>query len=356
MADELLVYVGTYTRRGSEGVYVYRLDMGTGALMQVGAGAGVENPSFLAIAPDKKHLYAVGEVGEFNGKESGAVGAFAIDQESGELTFLNQQASEGNGPCHISIDQNGKYALVANYGGGSVSILPIQEDGSLGEASDFVQHEGGSVDEGRQKGPHAHSINVDPTNQFAFAADLGLDQVLCYRIEGGKLPPNEPPFTAVAGGEGPRHFDFHPSGKFAYLITEMGNKVVAFNYDSAKGTLEEIQMISTLPEGWEGTSYCADVHVSPDGRFLYGSNRGHDSIAIYAIDQATGMLSLVDIAPCGGKNPRGFGIDPSGTFLLAGGQDTDNITIFRIDAESGRIEPTGEVSVPMPVCVKMVEL
>jgi 6-phosphogluconolactonase len=349
MADELLVYVGTYTRNGSEGVYVYRLDRKTGALTLVGTGVGVENPSFLAIAPDKKHLYAVGEVGEFNGKESGAVGAFAIDQESGELTFLNQQASEGNGPCHVSVDQSGKYALVANYGGGSVSILPILEDGSLGEASDFIQHEG-------TKKPHAHSINVDPTNRFAFVADLGLDQVLCYRIEEGKLPLNDPPWTAVTAGEGPRHFDFHPNGKFAYLITEMGNNVVAFNYDAAKGTLEETQMISTLPEGWEGTSYCADVHISPDGRFLYGSNRGHDSIAIFAIDQETGILSLVDVTECGGKNPRGFGIDPSGTFLLAGGQETDNITIFRIDGESGKIEATGEISVPIPVCVKMIEL
>lgn len=359
MADEQLVYVGTYTRGDSPGVYVYRLDMKTGALTQASTAPQVASPSFLDIAPSKRFLYTINEVGEFAGKKSGGVSAFAIDPEDGSLELINQQSSVGTGPCHISVDQTGRCALVANYGGGSVAMLPIAADGSLGEASDFVQHEGSSVDPRRQKEPHAHSINVDPTNQYAFAADLGLDQILCYRIdlENGKLPAHDPPFTTVSGGEGPRHFAFHPNGKFAYLITEMGNKFVAYTYDAGRGALDEIQMVSTLPEVWEGTSYCADAHVSPDGRFLYGSNRGHDSIAIFAIDEKTGTLSLIDIPSCGGQNPRNFGIDPTGAFLLAANGQTNNIAVFRIDKETGRIAPTGhEAQVPTPVCVRMMEL
>ena len=359
MAEELLVYVGTYTRRGSTGVYVYRLDTSSGAMQPVGSAPEVESPSFLDISPDQKYLYAANEVGEFAGKKSGGVSAFSIDQTSGELTLLNQQPSEGNGPCHLNIDQTGKNVLVANYGGGSVAILPIQENGSLGEATDFIQHEGSSVNPQRQKGPHAHSINVDPTNGYAFVADLGLDKILSYKIdlENGKLPPNDTPWTKVADGAGPRHFDFHPSGKYGYLITEIANTFVAYTYDETSGTLDEIQTVSTLPDDFTGKSSCADVHVSPDGKFLYGSNRGHDSIAICAIDQATGRLSPVGYLSSGGENPRNFGIDPTGTFLLAANQDTDNIAVFRIDKETGRFTPTGhEAKVPMPVCVKMISL
>ena len=359
MADEQLVYAGTYTRGDSQGVYGYRLNVKTGALTLAHTAPQVVNPSFLTIAPSKRFLYTVNEVGEFAGRKSGGVSAFAIDPQDGSLTLLNQQSSVGSGPCHLSVDATGRCALVANYGGGSVAMLPIAEDGSLQEASDFVQHRGSSVDPQRQQKPYAHSIHVDPTNRFAFAVDLGIDQVLCYRLDlqHGKLTAGDPPFTRVAAGEGPRHFAFHPNGTFAYLITEMGNKVVAYTYEAERGALDEIQMISTLPAGWEGTSYCAEVQVSPDGRFLYGSNRGHESIAIFAIDPGTGILTPVDILPCGGRNPRHFGIDPTGTFLLAANGQTNNIVVFRIDRETGRIAPTGhEVQAPAPVCVRMMAL
>jgi len=359
MAEEILVYVGTYTRRGSEGVYAYRLDLSTGSLEHISTAPKVENPSFLAIHPQRRYLYAVNEMGEFAGRPSGGVSAFAIDPDAGSLSLLNQQPSEGNGPCHLSVDATGKYVLVANYGGGSVAILPVQDDGSLGEATDFVQHQGSSVNPRRQEGPHAHSITLDPTNRYAFAADLGLDRILTYKVdlEQGKLPPNEPPWTEVAPGAGPRHFAFHPGGKYAYLITELANTFVAYTYDESAGTLQETQTVSTLPDDFDGTSHCADVHVSPDGKFLYGSNRGHDSIAIGAIDASTGRLTLVDYVPTGGKNPRNFGIDPTGAFLLAANQDTDNIVVFRIDPDTGKLESTGrQAEVPMPVCVKLMSL
>ena len=358
MAEEILVYIGTYTRQGGGGVYVGRLDVEKGALECTGTAPQVENPSFLDLHPSGRYLYTVNEVNESSGRKGGGVSAFSIDEETGRLTLLNQQSSEGNGPCHISVDQTGRYALVANYGSGSVAILPIREDGRLGEATDAVQHQGSSVDPRRQEGPHAHSINVDPTNQYAFAADLGLDKILIYRIdlEEGKLLPHDPPWTEVAPGAGPRHFAFHPSGRYAYLITELANTFVAYSYDPGNGTLTEIQTASTLPGGFDGTSYCAEVRVSPDGRFLYGSNRGHDSIAVFSIDPETGRLSLVDHLPCGGRNPRNFGVDPTGKFLLAANQDSDKVVLFRIDEESGRFAPAGvELQVPMPVCVKFLQ-
>ena len=354
------VYVGTYTRRGSKGIYVYHLDLSTGALEQIGTALKVENPSFLAIAPNRRSLYAVNEAGWFPGTKSGGVSAFSIDPATGALSLLNQQSSEGNNPCHLSVDATGNCVLVANYGdygGGSLAILPIQEDGSLGPATDFVQHEGSSVNFWRQRGPHAHSITLDPTNRYAFAADLGLDKILSYKVdlENGKLPANGTPWTKMTEGAGPRHFAFHPGEKFAYVITELTSTFVAYTYDETDGTLDAIQTVSTLPDDFDGTSHCADVHISPDGKFLYGSNRGHDSIAICAIDQATGRLSPVGYLSSGGENPRSFGIDPTGTFLLAANQDTGNIAVFRIDKETGKFAPTGhEVKLPMPVCVKII--
>ncbi|HID21037.1 MAG TPA: lactonase family protein, partial [Planctomycetaceae bacterium] len=287
MAEEILVYIGTYTRRGSEGVYVCRLDVESGALDCTSTAPDVESPSFLDLHPSGRYLYTVNEVSEFSGKKSGGVSAFAIDEKTGRLSLLNQRSSEGTGPCHISVDRTGRYALVANYGSGSVAILPVHEDGRLGEATDAVQHQGSSVNPQRQEGPHAHSINADPTNQYAFAADLGLDKILIYRIdlEEGKLLPNDPPWIEVAPGAGPRHFAFHPSGRYAYLITELANTFVAYSCDPGNGTLTEIQTVSTLPGDFDDTSYCAEVQVSPDGRFLYGSNRGHDSIAVSSIDE-----------------------------------------------------------------------
>jgi 6-phosphogluconolactonase len=299
----------------------------------------------------------VGEVSDFAGKKSGGVSAFAIDASTGNLTLLNQQSSGGTGPCHLVVDKAGKNVLVANYGGGSVAVLPIQADGRLSEATCFIQHTGKSVNPRRQEAPHAHSINLDAANNFAFVADLGLDKVLVYRFDAAKgtLTPNDPPAASVAPGAGPRHFAFHPGGRYAYVINEMGNTVTAFNYDAQKGVLTEIQTLSTLPQGYTEVSHTAEVQVHPSGKFLYGSNRGHDSIAVYSIDQNTGRLTLVGISSTQGKTPRNFGIDPTGTFLLAANQDSDNIVVFRIDPQTGELKPTGQVvEVPRPVCVKFV--
>lgn len=356
---EILVYVGTYTRGESEGIYVYRMDPSTGAWVLASTAGGVSNPSFVALHPQGSYLYSVSEMRESGGRSGGAVSAYAIEPSTGTLTFLNQQSSIGTGPCHVSVDKTGDYVFVANYAGGSVAMLPIREDGRLDPASDFVQHEGSSVNPQRQTAPHAHSINPDPTNRYVFVPDLGLDKVMCYKIdfENGKLVPNDKPWARVAPGMGPRHMAFHPNGKYAYVINEIGSTITAFAYDGANGTLGEIQMISTLPEDFEGTSYCADVHVSSSGKFLYGSNRGHDSIVIFGIDEETGKLAPVGYESTQGEFPRNFALDPSGNFLFAANQNTDNIVAFRVDQQTGKLTPTGQImEVPMPVCIKMLSI
>ena len=352
---QTLVYIGTYTRGESEGIYVYRMDPSSGALEFSSKATGIENPSFLDIDPSRRFLYAVAEVGGSSGMPGGAVNAYSIAPRSGQLTHLNQQPTLGDEPCHLSVDHTGKYVLVANYGSGSVCVLPVESDGRLGESTDFVQHEGSSVDPQRQEGPHAHSIVIDAANRFALAPDLGIDKVMIYRLDltRGKLVANDQRFARVQAGAGPRHFDFHPGGGSAYVINELGSTVTAFAYDGSSGSLRQLQTVSTLPEDFEGTSHTADLHVAPSGRFLYGSNRGHDSIAVFAIDESTGELSFVDREPTRGETPRNFAIDPTGAFLLAANQETDNIVTFRIDQQSGRLESTGHVAeVPTPVCLK----
>ena len=357
--DDTLVYIGTYTRTGeSEGIYVYRFDASTGDLEYASKAAEINDPAFLDIHPTRKWLYSVCRP-EGEGKSPGAVSAFAINPGTGELTYLNQASTVGVGPCHVSVDHSGRFVLVANYGGGSVAILPIGEDGQLSEATDFVQHEGSSVNPERQEGPHAHSINLSPDNRYAFAPDLGLDRVVVYGLdlEQGRLLPNERAWGETAPGAGPRHFDFHPNGKVAYVINELDNSVTVFSYDGATGSLTPIQAISTLPEGFTETSYCADVHVHPSGKFLYGSNRGHDSIAIFAVEEGTGELRAVGYESTQGEWPRNFAIDLKGDFLLAANQNTDNIVTYRIDQETGQLAPTGQVlEVPSPVCLKMMRL
>jgi 6-phosphogluconolactonase len=354
------VYVGTYTNGKSRGIYLLDLDTSSGKLTSHGVAAEATSPSFLAIHPDGRHLYAVNEVSTFGNRKSGAVTAFSLDPRSGALVQIDAQSSIGEGPCHLVVDRSGKDVLLANYGGGSVAVLPIERGGRLGEASAFVQHKGSSLIRGRQSAPHAHSINVDAANRFVVAADLGLDQVLVYRFDPdkGTLSPNDPPFTKLAPGSGPRHFAFHPDGRHAYVINEIRLAVTAFDYDPERGTLKEIQTIRTLPEGVEseGKGYStAEVQVHPSGRFVYGSNRGHDTIAIFAVDSSSGRLTAVGHQPTGGKTPRNFGIDPSGRFLLAENQDSDTIVVFKIDQSTGRLEPTGQtVEVPKPVCVKFV--
>ncbi|MDP6775616.1 MAG: lactonase family protein [Candidatus Latescibacteria bacterium] len=355
----LLAYVGTYNREREEGIYLYHLDLASGALSPVDAVSGVKNPSFLALGPESRFLYAVSEMQELDGKPGGGVSAFAIDSGTGSLSPLNQQSSQGAGPCHLSVDQTGRFVLVANYSSGGVAMLPVQDDGSLGEATDAVQHEGSSAHPQRQAGPHAHSITVSPENNYAFAADLGIDKIMVYRIDlaEGKLPPNAVPSVQVHAGAGPRHFAFHPNGRYAYLINELDNTVVAYTFDGTNGTLQDIQTLSTLPEGYAETSYCADIHVSPSGRFLYGTNRGHDSLAIFEIDEGTGKVDLVGLEPTQGEFPRNFAIDPTGSILLAANQNGDNIVSFRMDPDTGRLTPTGHITeVPAPVCIKMMWL
>ncbi len=355
------VYFGTYTGKSSKGIYRSELDLATGKLTPPVLAGEAVNPSFLAIAPNQKFLYAVGEVNDVNGKKGGGVSAFAIDSATGDLKMLNQQSSVGAGPCHIVVDRTGKVALVANYGGGSAAALPIQADGKLGEATSFVQHKGSSINPGNQAAPHAHSVNVDGANRFAMVADLGIDKVMVYRLDPdkGTITANDPPSASVEAGSGPRHFAFHPNGKSAYVINEIKLTVTAFGYDTAKGVLTPQQTISTLPEGVtdrKGMS-TAEVQVHPSGKFLYGSNRGHHSIAIFSIDPATGKLTAVGHQGQGINTPRNFGIDPTGHYLLACNQDSDSVIVFRINQTTGKLEPTGStVSVGTPVCVKFLPL
>ena len=353
---ELLVYIGNYSGPKAKGIYAYRLDMASGRLTEVGVTEGIKNPSFLAIHPSGNYLYAVSEVSDSGGKPSGAVSAFALNRKSGELTPLNHQSSEGAGPCHVSVDRTGRVALVANYGSGSVASLPIKDDGSLEKAASAIQHEGTGPDPSRQKGPHAHSINVSPDNRFAFAADLGLDKILIYQLDPAKgtITSNDPAFAKTPPAGGPRHFAFHPSGKFAYVCNEMKSSVTAFAYDAEKGSLTEIHTISTLPEEVKGNS-TAEIQVHPSGKFVYCSNRGHNSLAIFAVDPDSGKLTAVGHQATLGKTPRNFGIDPTGTYILACNQGSDSIVVFRVDQTTGKLTQVGEpVTTGTPVCVKFV--
>jgi len=352
--NEIAVYFGTYTGPKSKGIYLSRLDLASGKLSAPILAAETPQPSFLALHPNRRFLYAVNETGEGR-RGTGQVTAFAIGAD-GKLTQLNQQASRGAAPCHLVVDRAGKTVLLANYGGGSVAAFPIGPDGQLGESTAFVQHSGSSTNPQRQKGPHAHSINLDAANRFAVAADLGLDKVLVYRFDAAKgtLSPNEPPSTSVKAGSGPRHFAFHPNGHNAYVINEIASTVTAFEYDAGRGVLKEVQTLSTLPKGYTGDSSTAEVQVHPSGKFLYGSNRGHDSIAVFAIE-ANGTLRYVENTPTGGRTPRNFGITPDGRYLLAANQQSDNVVVFRIDSRSGRLTSTGNsLEVPSPVCVKFL--
>ncbi len=352
--SEFLVYVGTYTRQNSKGIYAWRFDASTGKLTSVGLVGETSNPSFLAIHPNHRFLYAVNENNTFEGQPGGSVTAFSIDASSGQLKTLNQVSTGGPGPCHVSVDKTGKWVFVANYGGGSVSAYPVQPDGSLGKASTFVQHTGSSVDPQRQRKPFGHSANPSPDGRFVLVADLGLDEVLTYPIDKQKgMASTAGPIAKIKPGSGPRHLTFGPKGKFAYLASEMAATVTAFAYDAANGSLKELQTISMLPPDFTGTKGAAEIAVHPSGKFLYASNRGSsDTIAIFSIDPSKGTLTAVDYVSTGGKNPRNFAIDPTGNYLFAANQDTANVVVFRIDLKTGRLTPTGDrLDVPFPVCV-----
>ncbi|WP_417378016.1 lactonase family protein [Gimesia sp.] len=367
-ADQYRVYVGTYTRGSdSKGIYQLLLDSETGKLTHVDATENVVNPSFLAIHPNQKFLYAVNEINDFPhgivdfpNLPSGAVSAFSIDSDSGKLTFLNQIASEGGSPCYLVVDRTGTTVLVANYSNGRICSFSIKKDGAIDDCKSVIQHSGSSINPQRQQSPHAHSINLDPENKYAVAADLGIDKLLVYIFDPkqGVLSPNSNGSHEIkmAPGAGPRHFAFHPSGKWGYVINELNLTVTAMNYNQKTGELEIIQNISTVPAGTrrKGNS-TAQVLVHPSGKFLYGSNRGPNTIVMYRIDQTTGKLTLLGYQPTGGAIPRNFNIDPSGKFLLAANQDSNNVVVFKIDQKTGLLIPTGhEITVPKPVCIQFL--
>lgn len=348
------VYFGTYTQDRSDGIFQGRLNRETGELTIVDGFGGVTNPSFLALHPSGEYLYAVAEAG----RDDGAT-AFAIDPSTGGLTRLNTQTTPGRGACHIGLDPAGTVAVVSYYGSGSIASFPVREDGSLGPAASNIQHEGSSVDPKRQQGPHAHSTQVTADGEFAVTADLGLDQLLVYRVDAatGKLAPHDPPAFDLHPGAGPRHFAFHPTLPTVYIINELDATITAARFDAEAGALEALQSISTLPDDYpEGDRRStAEVVVHPNGKYLYGSNRGHDSLVIYAIDPTDGTLSLVGFQPSGGEEPRNFNLDPSGRWLIACNQNSDDVQVFAVDGETGLLSPVGDpVSVPRPVCVKFL--
>ncbi len=345
-ADQYL-YVGTYTRKTSEGIYVYKVNTQTGDVSPVSHTRGISNPSFLAISPDNRFLYATG------GASGDSTRAFAIDPVSHGLALLNAQPSCGQGAAHLAVDKTGKWVIVGCYTSGSLSVLPVKADGSLGRITQTIQHEGSSIDPERQTKPYVHSITIAPNNKDVFVPDLGTDKIVTYSLDAqtGQLTAGNPAFTAAIPGSGPRHFTFHPNGRFAYVIQEMSSTITGFTYKS--GALNAFQTVKTLPDDYTGRKWSADIHISPDGRFLYGSNRAHESLAIFSIDQKTGRLTLVGHQPVNGKTPRNFAIDPTGNFVLVANQDSDNITIFKRDKQTGKLTATGkEITVSMPVCLK----
>jgi 6-phosphogluconolactonase len=358
-AAHLIVYIGTYAEAEESGIHVCQLDLTSGVLTRTGGVAGLKHPSFQALHPNGQFLYSVSEVQDYQGQPAGAVAALAIEPRTGQLTLLNSQSSMGAGPCHVTVDASARHVLAANYGSGSVVVLPIAADGRLEMACAFVQHQGSSV-HARQQGPHAHCIHVDPTGRFVLSADLGLDQVVIYRYDSqaGSLTPNAWQAAAtMTPGAGPRHLAFHPNGRFCYVINELACTVTVLAYRSETGELSTVQEITTLPADFQGENTTAEIAVSPDGRFLYGSNRGHHSIAVFAIDPTNGQLTPVSHHATLGQTPRNFGIDPTGTWLLAANQRTNNVVVFRIDRTTGKLEPTGhQLEVPKPVCVTFLSM
>lgn len=356
-ATDLTLYVGTYTSGKSEGIYLYRMNPTTGELKAAGVAKGVSNPSYLAIDRNGRRLYAVNEVNDIEGKPGGALTAFSIDRSTGNLTRMNHQSSHGSSPCYVELHPAGRFAAIANYGSGNLCVLPINNDGSLGAAVDVVQHSGTGGDANRQQKPHAHCLMFDREGRRALAVDLGIDKVMIYRFDGakGKLLPNRQPFYQTQPGAGPRHIDFHPSQKLVYLINELNSTMTALAYNGQSGELREVQTMSTLPPAFSGANYPADIHVHPNGKFVYGSNRGHNSIVAFAIDPRDGRMTLAGHTSTGGEVPRNFVIDPSGRFLLAANQKTDNVLVFSIDEKSGALTATGiEAKIPTPVCLKFL--
>jgi 6-phosphogluconolactonase len=356
--DWCLMYVGTYTGGESKGIYAYRFQPSSGKTISIGLVAATVNPSFFAVHPNNRFLYAVNETAGFEGKD-GSISAFSINPKNGMLTFLNKVSSMGKNPCHLTVDNSGEWLIAANYSSGSVSIFSLKEDGRLGSASMFMQHSGFGKDPRRQKGPHAHSVDLSPDSRFLLVSDLGLDKVMIYRFDSvkGTLAANNPPFAKVSPGAGPRHLSFHPNGRFVYQINELNSTLTAFAYDRERGSLREIETLSTLPQGFSGSNTAAEIKVHPDGTFIYGSNRGHDSIAVFAIKGEKSLVEPVGHVSTQGRTPRHFAIDPTGNYLFAANQDSGEIVVFRINRTTGMLAASGAVlKVPKPVCVVFVPL
>ena len=364
-AEELnptFVYVGTYTGAKSQGIHLFRLKTQglevsqNITLVPLGLAAETPNPSFLELDLKRRLVFVTNEIDEFEGKPTGAVSAFKVEAD-GKLKLLSQRPSMGMGPCHVVLDRTGRHALVANYTSGNVAVLPVAEDGTLGAATSVVQHKGKSVNPDRQKGPHAHGIAVSPDNRFVLVTDLGLDKVLVYRFdaEKGTLTAHEPAFAATKPGAGPRHVAFRPDGRFAYVVNELDSTVNAYAYDAAAGTLKEIQSVRTVPEHFDGANFPAEVDLHPSGKYLYVSNRGHNSIVLFNVDAAAGTLTYVEEQGTGGNKPRHFGIEPSAKHMAIVNQESDTVLASRIDAGNGRLKPSGVfAAVGSPACVKFL--
>ena len=347
-AADYYVYYGTAEGGASKGISLGHFNSDTGVLTKPVLAAEADGPSFFTLSSDGKFLYSCYE-------NASKVAAYAIDGATGALKLLNVVGSGGSGPCHISLDQTGKYALVANYNSGQVAVLAIRPDGSLGAQTGADQHTGTGPDKTRQEGPHAHCIIVDPSNKFVLSTDLGNDKIYVYKFDAntGKITPNTPAFGMVKPGEGPRHLLFSPNGKVLYCITEMGATVTAFNWDGKTGTLTAFQDISTLPANFKDFNKDAELALSPNGKFLYASARGHDALAVFAIDAKTGALSLVQDAPAGGKTPRYFSFDPTGKWIICGHQDSNTAVVFSYDAATGKLTQHGDpIAATSPICMR----
>ena len=356
-ADEPLVFISAFAAGEKGAIHAFRFDSETGGLTPQHRTTDVQHPFFMVISPDGRFLYSI-DTEKFGGEEDEFVAAYAIKDRSGKLERLNQQSAKGTASCYLDIDSSGKTVVLANYSTGSVAALPVRADGSLGEATSFVQHEGSSVDPKRQKAPYAHSIVISPDNRFALAADLGIDKVLAYRLDAAtsKLTVNEAQSSvSVDPGSGPRHLTFHPNGKGVYLINELKNTVTFFAYEPQSGKLTTQQTISTLPADFDGVTHTADVKITPNGKFLYGTNRGHDSIACYRIGD-DGMLRLIKIQPSMGKGPQNLLVTSDGQWLICANMPGNNVIVFKINSETGELTATGEpVTVPMASCIRWLK-
>ncbi len=352
-SGEYWMYAGTYTSGGSRGIYTFRFQPSSGEAFPIGTAARISNPSFLALHPNNRYLYAISEVSSFQGK-NGALAAFSLDANTGSLTFLNSVSTEGGDPSHLAVDKSGKWVVVANYKTGNVSVFPIRENGKLGSSTSSVQHTGSGKDPVRQEGPHAHSVNFSPDGRFLLVSDLGLDKVMVYRFDSAKgtLAANDPPFVTLAPGAGPRHLSFHPGGRFVYLINELNSTLSVFEFDREAGRLREIETVSTLPKGFTGVNTASEVTVHPDGSFLYASNRGHNSVAVFAIKGEGERVELIEHVSTQGRTPRHFALDPTGDYLFAANQHSGVIVGFRIDRKTGKLVPTGNALRAInPACI-----